>query len=319
MAALKPYDARLRRQAVAPLLEEEIDFPSAEISLGALLRWCCLAIFPCYDVPDFRRQQKIRSDLSVGKPSYPIIRRWCQSRRHRCCWLCCAAVGPLIAVVLTALYIFYTAYLPAVSRQHPALYDTNGSKIDAHGGQMIMHDGVVYWYGESQKSLSARGYPVGVNQGWTNEGVRAHTANCSTQDGTRARLRCLQPAVLDRLIPSHSRLPELITHSSGCPLMPYQVNCYMSRDMLSWESAGMVFRNTSIVLPHNQPGPYVIERPKVVYNNLTRMFVMWMHVDSFSYGYTYAGVATSSSPLGPFVWKHAIRPNGYKSYDIQIW
>jgi len=166
-----PPAATLHRQHT-PLLEEDGLLPAAEIGLGALLRWCWLGIFPCYDVPDFKRQQKIRSDLSVGEPSYPTVRRWCQSRRHRCCWLCCACFGPLLAVIVTALYIFYSAYLPAVSRQHPALFDTRGAKIDAHGGHMMQHEGVVYWYGESRKSLSARGYPVGVNQGWTNEGVR---------------------------------------------------------------------------------------------------------------------------------------------------
>lgn len=171
MAGLPNAEVKRSRQT-APLLEEAVLSPAAEISLGALLRWCWLGIFPCYDVPDFKRQQQIRSELNFGQHSYPMVRRCCQSRRHRCCWLCCAAFGPMLAVIVTALYIFYTAYLPAVSRQHPALYDTNGSKIEAHGGQMIMHEGIAYWYGESRKSLSARGYPVGVNQGWTNEGVR---------------------------------------------------------------------------------------------------------------------------------------------------
>jgi len=46
---------------------------------------------------------------------------------------------------------------------------------------------------------------------------------------------------------------------------------------------------------------------------------MWMHVDSFSYSYNYAGAATADSPLGPFVWAHATQPNGYESYDLQIW
>jgi hypothetical protein len=162
----------MQSRQTAPLLEKGVVLPAAEISLGALVRWCWFGIFPCYDVPDFKRQQHIRKELNFGQHSYPMVRRCCQSRRHRCCWLCCAAIGPILGVVVTALYIFYTAYLPAVERQHPAPYDTNGSKIEAHGGQIIMHEGVAYWYGESRKFLSARGYPVGVNQGWTNEGVR---------------------------------------------------------------------------------------------------------------------------------------------------
>lgn len=242
--------------------------PAAAVSLGALLRWVWLCVFPCYDTPDFKRGRAIREAHSFSrKGAAPWLSRACQSSHHRCCWLCCAMVGPVLAMLASALYLFYTKYLPMVSVPHPPLYDTDGNKIDAHGGQIIRHEGAFYWYGESRKGLSAMGYPVGVNEGWTNEGV----------------------------------------------------NCYRSSDMLAWEFAGMVFRNSSVALGADQPGPYVIERPKVVYNAATSTFVLWMHLDSFSYTYRYAGVATSPSPVGPFEWKHALHPNGHESFDLQIW
>jgi hypothetical protein len=47
-------------------------------------------------------------------------------------------------------------------------------------------------------------------------------------------------------------------------------------------------------------GPFVVERPKVIYNTKTALYVMWFHLDNANYGYRHAGVATSSVPQGPF-------------------
>lgn len=47
-------------------------------------------------------------------------------------------------------------------------------------------------------------------------------------------------------------------------------------------------------------GPYIIERPKVIYNNATKQFVMWFHLDDSNYKYRHAGIATSSTPNGKF-------------------
>jgi len=138
--------------------------------------------------------------------------------------------------------------------------------VDAHGGQIVRHEGKFYWYGEAKKGLSADGWPVGVEQGWTNPGV----------------------------------------------------TCYWSDDMVQWHNAGLVFANTSVALGADEPGPYVIERPKVLYNARTNLFVLWMHLDSFKYTYRYAGVATSASPTGPFEWKWALHPNGFESFDLNL-
>ena len=39
-----------------------------------------------------------------------------------------------------------------------------------------------------------------------------------------------------------------------------------------------VLRQSDIRAP-GQKGPYVVERPKVIYNELTRLYVMWFHLD----------------------------------------
>ncbi len=184
---------------------------------------------------------------------------------RRTSWLCWSLWGPPLVALATALTIFYSLYLPAVSRQHAPLYDSSGDKVEAHGGQILAHEGLFYWYGESRKELMVDGRPLGVSQLWANGGI----------------------------------------------------NCYVSRNLLEWDYSGLVFRNSSVLLPDR--GPYVLERPKVLFNAETRLFVMWMHVDSLDYALRYAGVATSRSPLGPFEWLHALRPNGYDSFDLQLW
>ena len=35
----------------------------------------------------------------------------------------------------------------------------------------------------------------------------------------------------------------------------------------------------------------IIERPKVIYNEKTKQFVMWLHIDNEDYAYARAGVA----------------------------
>lgn len=40
----------------------------------------------------------------------------------------------------------------------------------------------------------------------------------------------------------------------------------------------------------------VVERPRVLYNEATRAFVMWVHVDEADYELARMGVATSARP-----------------------
>ena len=54
------------------------------------------------------------------------------------------------------------------------------------------------------------------------------------------------------------------------------VSCYASKDLAHW-----TFRNQVIKLadPENLGPGWVLERPKVFYNQKTRTFVMYMHID----------------------------------------
>ena len=50
----------------------------------------------------------------------------------------------------------------------------------------------------------------------------------------------------------------------------------------------------------NATGPFIVERPKVLYNEMTKLYVMWFHLDTPGYGLRQAGVATSPNATGPF-------------------
>ena len=62
----------------------------------------------------------------------------------------------------------------------------------------------------------------------------------------------------------------------------------------------------------------MIERPKVIYNEETKKFVLWMHIDRDDYGYARAGVAVSDRPQGPFRYLGSVRPNGQMSRDMTV-
>ena len=62
----------------------------------------------------------------------------------------------------------------------------------------------------------------------------------------------------------------------------------------------------------------VLERPKVIYNEKTKKFVMWAHVESADYSKACAGVAVSDSPTGTFTYVGSFRPNGAMSRDQTV-
>lgn len=146
--------------------------------------------------------------------------------------------------------------------------DTDGNRINAHGGGILFHDGLYYWYGE-YKGDSTYWNPKVPN--W----------------------ECYR------------------TEAGG-------VSCYSSADLSNWKFEGVVLSpnltdSTSELHPSN-----VLERPKVIYNDQTKKFVMWLHVDSHDYAKAAAGVAVSDSPTGEFTYLGSMRPNGNMSRDMTL-
>lgn len=93
------------------------------------------------------------------------------------------------------------------------------------------------------------------------------------------------------------------------------VSCYSSNDLYNWKYEGVALApnvNDSTSDIHTSK---VIERPKVIFNEKTGKYVMWMHIDSEDYSYARAGVAVSDHPQGPFNYLGSFRPNDQMSRD----
>ncbi|KAL3844673.1 hypothetical protein ACJIZ3_002076 [Penstemon smallii] len=96
------------------------------------------------------------------------------------------------------------------------------------------------------------------------------------------------------------------------------VGCYSSKDLWTWKSEGIVLAADEKDETHDLHKLNVLERPKVIYNDKTKKYVMWMHIDDANYTKASIGVATSDSPTGPFNYLYSKRPHGFDSRDMTI-
>jgi len=96
------------------------------------------------------------------------------------------------------------------------------------------------------------------------------------------------------------------------------VSCYSSKDLWTWTNEGIVLAAENVNATHDLHVGNVLERPKVIFNNHTRQYVMWMHVDDVNYTKAAVGVAVSASPVGPFEFLYSKRPHGCESRDMTI-
>jgi len=85
----------------------------------------------------------------------------------------------------------------------------------------------------------------------------------------------------------------------------YAVSAYRSKDLRNWEFRKDVLRASS----DPELNPANIERPKVVYNESTGKYVMWMHWENgANYGEARAAVASASSVDGDYAYQGSFRP-----------
>ncbi|NIR03364.1 MAG: family 43 glycosylhydrolase, partial [Gemmatimonadales bacterium] len=96
------------------------------------------------------------------------------------------------------------------------------------------------------------------------------------------------------------------------------VSCYSSTDLLHWKNEGIVLPAVPDDSDSDLHPSRVVERPKVLYNERTRSYVMWMHIDAADYRYARTGVAVSKSVTGPYEYLGSIRPNGAQSRDLTV-
>jgi hypothetical protein len=96
------------------------------------------------------------------------------------------------------------------------------------------------------------------------------------------------------------------------------VNCYHSKDLLNWVNIGEVLGQKQVYIK-DHPGPYILSRPKVVWNEKTKLYVMWFHLDNNCCIYRYVGVATSPTPNGRFTFIDSFHPDGIPSLDMSLY
>lgn len=89
------------------------------------------------------------------------------------------------------------------------------------------------------------------------------------------------------------------------------VTCYSSSNLADWKNEGI-----ALAVDKDNPASditrgCIIERPKVVYNKETGLFVMWFHLELRGQGYAAAraGVAVSEKVTGPYRYLRSSRPN----------
>jgi hypothetical protein len=93
------------------------------------------------------------------------------------------------------------------------------------------------------------------------------------------------------------------------------VSVYRSTDLRTWEFRANVLTQSS----HPELGSANIERPKVVFNQSTGQYVMWMHKETATdYAQARAAVATSSTVDGAYTYRGSFRPLGHMSRDITL-
>ena len=88
------------------------------------------------------------------------------------------------------------------------------------------------------------------------------------------------------------------------------VHCYSSTDLYNWTDAGIALAVSEDPASDITKG-CILERPKVIYNAVTKKFLMWFHLEPKSLGYSAArsGVAVADKPAGPYTFLRSLRPD----------
>ena len=98
------------------------------------------------------------------------------------------------------------------------------------------------------------------------------------------------------------------------------VHCYSSKNLTDWKDEGIALEVVKDNPEHEITGGCILERPKVIYNPVTKKFVMWFHLEIKSMGYDAArsGVAVSDKVAGPYEFVKSFRPNaGFWPQNVQ--
>jgi len=108
-------------------------------------------------------------------------------------------------------------------------------------------------------------------------------------------------------------------YESGVSYLLGGVHACSTNDFITWRDEGTMLHFINISdLVHNSSGPFVASQPKVLYNNMTNQYVMWMNIDNTNGTLGLAGVAISDTPNGPFHFVRSFYPDGNTTYDQTV-
>ena len=96
----------------------------------------------------------------------------------------------------------------------------------------------------------------------------------------------------------------------------FAVNVYASKDLAHWQFRNAIItRQTSTDLA---AADRIIERPKIIYNDSTQQYVMWLHWDGMSYATAQAGVFTCATVDGDYKQVSHFQPNSNMARDDSL-
>ena len=96
------------------------------------------------------------------------------------------------------------------------------------------------------------------------------------------------------------------------------ISCYRSKDLYSWTKLSRAVTPTGTKTDENRDiaSGRTLERPKVIYNERTGKWVMWIHWENGNdYGQAKCAVCTADKVEGPYTLSDVFRPNGCDSRD----
>jgi hypothetical protein len=96
----------------------------------------------------------------------------------------------------------------------------------------------------------------------------------------------------------------------------YAVSLYSSTDLVTWVHRNKII--TTSTDPQVGVSNRIIERPKIIYNDMTKMYVMWLHWDDTTYNNSYAGIFKSPTIDGNYTYVNHIKPGGHDSRDCTL-
>lgn len=99
------------------------------------------------------------------------------------------------------------------------------------------------------------------------------------------------------------------------------ISCYRSEDLYSWTRMSRAVTPTGTKTDENRDiaSGRTLERPKVVWNEASRKWVMWIHWENGSdYGQAKSAVCTADNVQGPYTLVDVFRPNGCDARDQTV-